>query len=67
MAELCFKVPAMADGGSVKAITTAIRGLGGISEIQIDLHTRWVVITGHHIDSDAIRQALHDAGYEGQL
>ena len=67
MAELCFKVPAMADGGSVKSITTAIRGLDGISEIHIDLHTRWVVITGDHIDSDAIRRAIGHAGYEAQL
>ena len=67
MAELCFKVPAMADGKSVKSITTAIRGLDGISEVHIDLHTRWVVITGDHIDSEAIRRAVGHAGYEAQL
>jgi copper chaperone len=67
LAELCFKVPAMTDGNSVKAITGEVRRLDGISEVQIDLHTGWVVITGQQIDSEAIRRAVSDAGYEAQL
>jgi len=57
----------MTDGHSVKAITGEVRRLDGISEVQIDLHTGWVVITGQQIDSEAIRRAVSDAGYEAQL
>ena len=67
MAELCFKVPEMNSGDSVKAITGEVRKLDGISEVQIDLHTGWVVITGERIDSDAIRRAVSEAGYQAEL
>lgn len=67
MAELSFKVPQMSCGRSVTAITTALRQLDGISGVEIDLHTKWVVVTGDRIDSEAIRRAVHDAGYEAEL
>jgi copper chaperone CopZ len=67
MAELCFKVPEMTGGDSVKVITRQVRKLDGISAIQIDVHTGWVVITGQRIDSEAIRRAITQAGYEAQL
>jgi copper chaperone len=57
----------MTDGNSVKAITGEVRRLDGISGVEIDLHTGWVVIAGQSIDSEAIRRAVSDAGYEAQL
>jgi copper chaperone CopZ len=67
MAELSFKVPQMTDGNSAKTITREVRKLGGIAAVQIDPHTGWVVISGEHIDSAAIRRAIAKAGYEAQL
>ena len=67
MAELCFKVPEMVDGDAVKAITGRVRHIGGVSRVEIDLHTKWVVIAGDRIDTDAIRQAVRQAGYEAEL
>ncbi|HEV3471918.1 MAG TPA: heavy-metal-associated domain-containing protein [Actinomycetota bacterium] len=67
MAELSFKVPEMSCGDCVTAITTAIRRLEGVSGVQVDLHTRWVVVTGERIDLDAIRRAVTDAGYKAEL
>lgn len=67
MAELSFKVPEMTDGNAAKAITREVRKLGGIAEVQIDSHTGWVLITGHRIDSDAIRRAISNAGYDAHL
>ena len=67
MAELSFKVPEMTDGKAAKAITREVRKLPGIAQVQIDPHTGWVLITGQHIGSDAIRQAITDAGYRAQL
>lgn len=67
MAELSFKVPEMSCGECVTTITTAIRRLDGISGVEIDLHKKWVVVTGDRIDSEAIRRAVGDAGYEAEL
>ena len=67
MAELCFRVPKMNDGDGVKAITGQVRRIGGVSGVEIDLHTKWVVITGDWIDSEAIRHAVRQAGYDAEL
>ena len=67
MAELCFKVPHLADGEAVKAITAAVRQVDGIAGVEIDPHTGWVVVTGDRIDTDAIRGAVGSAGYEAEL
>jgi copper chaperone CopZ len=68
MAELCFKVPGMkADGDGVKAITGLVRQIGGVSGVEIDPHTMWVVITGERIDTEAIRRAVRQAGYDAEL
>ena len=67
MAELCFKVPDVTDGGGVKAITAQVRQLDGVSGVEIDLHTKWVVITGGRIDTEAIRRAVRRAGYDAEL
>ncbi|MDQ4028207.1 MAG: heavy-metal-associated domain-containing protein [Actinomycetota bacterium] len=67
MAELCFKVPRLANGDGVKAITRHVRGILGVSAVEIDLHTKWVVITGDRIDTNAIRHAVLKAGYDAEL
>ena len=67
MAELCFKIPAIEDGNGIKVITSRVRKIEGISGVEIDLHTRWVVITGEHIDTEAIRNAVRHAGYDAEL
>jgi copper chaperone CopZ len=67
MAELCFKIPQLTDGDGVKAITRHVRGILGVSGVEIDLHTKWVVITGDRIETDAIRQAVLRAGYDAEL
>lgn len=67
MAEVVFKVSAVTDGDGVKAITRRVREIKGISSVEIDLHTKWVVITGERLDTEAIRQAVRAAGYDAEL
>ena len=67
MAELCFKVPEITDGESIKAITSQIRLIRGVSSVEVDPHRKWVVITGDRIDTEAIRQAVRQAGYRPEL
>jgi copper chaperone CopZ len=67
MAELCFKVPEVIDGDGAKAITGQIRPIEGISAVEIDLHTKWIVIRGKSIDTQAIRQAVRRAGFDAEL
>jgi copper chaperone CopZ len=65
--ELCFKVPEMTDGDGAKAITDQVRPIEGISGVEIDLHTKWVVITGERIDTEAIHRAVRQTGYDAEL
>ena len=67
MAELSFRVPGMTRGDCVKALSSEIRKLGGISGVEIDLYTKWVVVTADRIDSEAIRDVVVHAGYEAEL
>ena len=67
MAEVVFKVSAVTDGDGVKEITRRVREIKGISSVEIDLHTNWVVITGDRLDTEAIRQAVRSAGYDAEL
>ena len=67
MAELCFRVPEITDGEGIKAITGEVRRIQGVSSVEIDPHTKWVVITGDHIDTEAIRRAVRQAGYRPEL
>ena len=66
MTEVIFRVPERIDGDAVKAITRAIRSLDGVSQVEVDPHTGWVVITGSRIDGDRVRQAIGRAGYAVQ-
>ena len=67
MAELSFKVPEMADGEGIKAITGHLRQIDGVASVEIDLRTKWVVIMGDRIDTEAIRRAVRQAGYQPEL
>lgn len=67
MAELSFRVPGMECGRCVTTLTTALRAVEGVAAVEIDLHTGWIVVSGAHIDSEAIRRAVLKAGYEPEL
>lgn len=67
MAELSFKVPKMSCGDCVKAVTSEVRKVSGISNVEVDLHTKWVVVTGDRIDIEAIRRAVQAVGYDAEL
>lgn len=67
MAELTFKVPGMTAGNGAKAITRTIRRLNGVTAVEVDLHTGWVVVVADRIDTDAIRAAVDEAGYSAEI
>ena len=67
MAELSFRVPELSDGDAVKAITGRLRQIEGVSGVEIDLHTRWVVVTGQRIEPEKIRQAILQLGYVAEV
>ena len=67
MAELSFRIPELSTGDGVKAVTGQVRRIDGVSGVEIDLHTKWVVITGERIDSEAIKNAIRQAGYAAEF
>ena len=67
MAELSFRIPELSTGNGVKAVTAQVRQINGVSGVEIDLHTKWVVVTGERIEIEAIRDAIRQAGYAAEF
>jgi len=57
-----FKVPDMTCGHCVKSITTAIKDAAPSVDVECDLTTKVVTITGPH-DPDKIKGVIQEAGY----
>jgi copper chaperone len=61
---LTYSVPAMSCGHCVKAITDEVTQVDGVSDVQIDLETKLVVVTGPELNDAAIREAIVEAGFD---
>ena len=64
MQDLTFSVPAISCGHCVNAITEEVMKVDGVRELDIDLDAKVVVVRGEHLDDEAIRAAIDEAGFE---
>ncbi len=64
MCELRFSVPGMTCDHCARAVNSEIRGVPGVEQVDVDLATKAVVVTGTDVDPEAVWQAVDDAGYE---
>ena len=62
--QLTYSVEGMSCGHCRASITAAIGKLPGVRAVAVDLDAGRVSVTGDHLDDDAIRAAIADAGYD---
>jgi copper chaperone CopZ len=48
----------------VMHVTQALKGLAGVTTVQVDLATKKAVVEGTNLDDSAMKAAVADAGYE---
>ena len=46
------------------AVTAELRAVPGVHEVDVNLESKRVVVTGSSLDDKALRAAIEDAGYE---
>jgi copper chaperone len=65
MTTTTYTVTGMTCGHCVAAVTSEVGGLGGVSDVAVDLTTGTVTVTSEApLDPQAVRAAVDEAGYE---
>ncbi len=65
MAATVITVTGMTCSHCVSAVRAEIAKLAGVSDVDVDLGTGAVTVTGEPLpDADALRKAVDEAGYE---
>jgi copper chaperone len=64
MNALSFKVPGMTCGHCEAAVKQEVGHVTGVSQVDVDLDTKDVTVTGTDLDRDAIVAAIDEAGYD---
>jgi copper ion binding protein len=65
MASTVITVSGMTCSHCVNAVQSEIGGLEGVADVEVDLDTGSVTVSGDPLPStDALRKAIDDAGYE---
>ena len=64
--QLRFQVPGMTCDHCVHAVTTELGKVPGVTNVDVDLSTKWVEVDGTD-DLPAVRDAVDEAGYEAVL
>ena len=59
-----YEVPGMTCEHCREAVTAELRAVPGVREIDVDLVSKRVVVTGSSLDDKALRDAIEEAGYE---
>jgi copper chaperone CopZ len=59
-----YSVPGMSSGHCRAAIVAEVGAVPGVGSVEVDLDTKLVRITGECLDNAALREAIHEAGYE---
>jgi copper chaperone len=61
---LTYTVPGMSCDHCKHAVTEKLSTVAGVAEVDVDLGTKLVRVTGDCIDDAALRAAIDEAGYE---
>ncbi len=62
--ERTYIVEGMTCDHCVNAVRTEVAGVAGITEVEVDLDTKLVQVSGEDIDDAAVFAAVEEAGYE---
>jgi copper chaperone len=64
MTSIELLVPGMSCGHCEAAVKDEVGKVSGVADVQVDLATKAVVVSGHDLDRVAIVAAIDEAGYE---
>jgi copper chaperone len=59
-----YRVPGMTCDHCVNAVKVELGSLDGVAQVEVDLGTKAVRVTGERLDDAALRAAIEAAGYE---
>ena len=62
LATTTYSVPEISCGHCKSTIEAAVRGLGGVDSVDVDIDAKTVAVMGG--DGEAIVTAIEDAGYD---
>ena len=61
---LTYTVQGMTCGHCKATITSEVLAVPGVVDVEVDLNTKRVVVSGDALDEKALRGAIAEAGYE---
>lgn len=64
MEELMFSVPGMTCGHCEASVRTEVGKVPGVSDVQVDLNSKTVVVHGEGLSRAAVFAAVEEAGFE---
>ena len=64
MTTLEYLVDGMSCDHCKAAVTEEVLAVDGVTEVEVDLQAKRVLVHGEDLDDDAIRAAIDEAGYE---
>jgi copper chaperone CopZ len=59
-----YTVPGMTCDHCKKAVSTELSSVSGVTEVDVDLKTKLVRVSGEGLDDAVLRAAIEEAGYE---
>lgn len=61
---ITYTVPGMSCGHCEASVTRELTAVPGVEDVDVDLDTKRVTVTGTGLADDALRAAIDEAGYE---
>ena len=61
---ITYTVPGMSCAHCERAVSQELSTVAGVNEVEVDLGTKLVRVSGQVLDDAALRAAIEDAGYE---
>jgi copper chaperone len=61
-----YSVPAIHCAHCAMSIREEVSEVEGVDDIDVDLDTKVVLVSGSHLDDAAVRAAIVEAGYEAE-
>ena len=61
---LTYTVPGMSCGHCESAVKGKVSAVEGVENVDVDLDTKLVTVTGTNLSDESLRAAIDDAGYD---
>ena len=62
--EMTYTVPGMSCGHCKAAVIEEVTEVEGVTQVDVDLETKRVTVSGAELDDAKLRAAIDEAGYE---